>query len=815
LTELTDGKMVPIDIEHEMRRSFLLYSMSVIMSRALPDVRDGLKPIHRRILYAMHDIGLSAEKPYRKSATVVGEVIGKYHPHGESAIYDAIVRLAQDFSMRYPMVDGHGNFGSVDGDPAAAMRYTEVRMAKLAAAMLSDIEKDTVDFAPNYDASTKEPLVLPSRFPQLLVNGSSGIAVGMATNIPPHNLVEVIDGVIHLIDHPEASVAELMEFIKGPDFPTAGLILGTQGIYDAYHTGRGSVKMRARAKIEPMNGNRQRIVVTEIPYQVNKARLVERIADLARDKQIDGISDLRDESDREGMRVVIELRRDANANVVLNQLYKHTPMESTFGVNMLALVNNEPRVLNLKEVLHHYIAHQEEVVTRRTKFDLAKAEDRAHILEGLRIALDHIDEIIALIRASASRDVAREGLMQRFGLSERQANAILDMRLASLTGLEREKIEHEYAEVCALIKRLQEILGDEGLLLSVIKDEMIAIRDKFGDARRTEITEEAPDIEMEDLIAREDVVVTMSHQGYIKRLPVNTYRSQRRGGRGVTGMATREEDFVEHLFVTNTHDTILFFTNRGKVYSLKGYEIPEAQRQARGTAIVNLIEVEPGEAVTALMPVVKFAGDVYVAMATRQGTVKKTELTAFAAIRRSGIIGISLAPDDELIAVKMVSEDDEILLVTRNGMSIRFSQEEVRAMGRNAAGVRGIALDMGDIVVGMDIARHNADVLVITSNGFGKRTSVSEYRPQRRGGKGLKACRLTDKTGHIAGVKLVREENQLMLMTMAGYVIRFQISDVPRMGRYAQGVKAMALEEGDQVISIARVSSKIVEDLED
>jgi len=815
LTDLTDGKIVPIDIEHEMRKSFLLYSMSVIMSRALPDVRDGLKPIHRRILYAMHDIGLTAEKPYRKSATVVGEVIGKYHPHGESAIYDAIVRLAQDFSLRYPMVDGHGNFGSVDGDPAAAMRYTEVRMAKLASAMLSDIEKDTVDFAPNYDASTKEPMVLPSRFPQLLVNGSSGIAVGMATNIPPHNLVEVIDGVIHLIDHPEASVAELMEYIKGPDFPTAGLILGTQGIRDAYHTGRGSLKLRARAKIEPMNGGRQRIVVTEIPYQVNKARLVERIAELARDKQIDGISDLRDESDREGMRIVIELRRDGNANVVLNQLYKHTPMETTFGVIMLVLVNNEPRVLNLKEVLHYYIAHQEEVVTRRTKFELAKAEDRAHVLEGLRIALDHIDEIIALIRASASRDVAREGLMQRFGLSERQANAILDMRLASLTGLEREKIEQEYAEVCSLIKRLREILGDEGLLLSVIKDEIIAIRDKYGDARRTEITEEAPDIEMEDLIAREDVVVTMSHQGYIKRLPVNTYRSQRRGGRGVTGMATREEDFVEHLFVTNTHDTILFFTNRGKVYSLRGYEIPEAQRQARGTAIVNLIDVEPGEAVTALMPVVKFVDDVYVAMATGQGTVKKTELTAFAAIRRTGIIGISLAPDDELIAVKMVSKDDEILLVTRNGMSIRFGQEEVRSMGRNAAGVRGIDLDVGDAVVGMDIARDNADVLVITNNGFGKRTSVSEYRPQRRGGKGLKACKLTDKTGHIAGVKLVREENQLMLMTMAGYVIRFQISDVPRMGRYAQGVKAMALEEGDQVISIARVSSKISEDLEE
>ncbi|HOL51991.1 MAG TPA: DNA gyrase subunit A [Bacillota bacterium] len=814
MTELVDGKIVPIDIENEMRKSYLLYSMSVIVGRALPDVRDGLKPIHRRILYAMHGLGLTADKPYRKSATVVGEVMGNYHPHGDAAIYDALVRMAQDFSMRNTLVDGHGNFGSVDGDPPAAMRYTETRMTRLAAHMLADIEKDTVNFVPNFDGSKKEPEVLPARFPQLLVNGSSGIAVGMATNIPPHNLVETIDGTIELIDNPDATIEDLMEHIKGPDFPTGGLILGTQGIREAYHTGRGSIKVRARARIEPMSGGRHRIVVTEIPYQVNKARMIERIAQLARDKRIEGITDLRDESDREGLRIVMELKRDANPNVVLNQLYKHTPMETTFGAIMLVLVDNEPRVLNLKEMLHYYIEHQKEVVTRRTQYDLSKAEERAHILEGLRIALDHIDEIISLIRASRTREIAREGLITKFGLSDRQAQAILEMRLQSLTGLEREKIEQEYEEVCALIAHLREILGNEQLLLGVIKDELIEIRDKFGDPRRSEITQDFSELEIEDLIAAEDVVVTMSNQGYIKRLPINAYKAQRRGGKGVTGMATREEDFVEHLFITNTHDTILFFTNMGKVYSLKGYEIPEAQRHARGTAVVNLIELDPGEAVTALMPVSKFDEDVYVFMATKNGTVKKTELSAFANIRRSGIIGISLAPDDELIAVRMTGGDDEILLVTKDGMSIRFRQDNVRAMGRTAAGVRGINLDKGDAVVGMDIARDNADVLIITSAGYGKRTPVVEYRPQNRAGKGLKACRLTDKTGNIVGVKLVREENEMMLTTMAGYVIRFQISDVPKMGRLTQGVKVMSLDDGDQVISIARVSSKGEDDLE-
>lgn len=814
MTELVDGKIVPIDIENEMRKSYLLYSMSVIVGRALPDVRDGLKPIHRRILYAMHGLGLTADKPYRKSATVVGEVMGNYHPHGDAAIYDALVRMAQDFSMRNTLVDGHGNFGSVDGDPPAAMRYTETRMTRLAAHMLADIEKDTVNFVPNFDGSKKEPEVLPARFPQLLVNGSSGIAVGMATNIPPHNLVETIDGTIELIDNPDATIEDLMEHIKGPDFPTGGLILGTQGIREAYHTGRGSIKVRARARIEPMSGGRHRIVVTEIPYQVNKARMIERIAQLARDKRIEGITDLRDESDREGLRIVMELKRDANPNVVLNQLYKHTPMETTFGAIMLVLVDNEPRVLNLKEMLHYYIEHQKEVVTRRTQYDLSKAEERAHILEGLRIALDHIDEIISLIRASRTREIAREGLITKFGLSDRQAQAILEMRLQSLTGLEREKIEQEYEEVCALIAHLREILGNEQLLLGVIKDELIEIRDKFGDPRRSEITQDFSELEIEDLIAAEDVVVTMSNQGYIKRLPINAYKAQRRGGKGVTGMATREEDFVEHLFITNTHDTILFFTNMGKVYSLKGYEIPEAQRHARGTAVVNLIELDPGEAVTALMPVSKFDEDVYVFMATKNGTVKKTELSAFANIRRSGIIGISLAPDDELIAVRMTGGDDEILLVTKDGMSIRFRQDNVRAMGRTAAGVRGINLDKGDAVVGMDIARDNADVLIITSAGYGKRTPVVEYRPQNRAGKGLKACRLTNKTGNIVGVKLVREENEMMLTTMAGYVIRFQISDVPKMGRLTQGVKVMSLDDGDQVISIARVSSKGEDDLE-
>jgi DNA gyrase subunit A len=812
LTEIVDGKVVPIDIEDEMRKSYLLYSMSVIVGRALPDVRDGLKPIHRRILYAMQDLGLTADKAYRKSATVVGEVMGKYHPHGDAAIYDAMVRMAQDFSYRYMLVDGHGNFGSVDGDPPAAMRYTEVRMARIAAAMLSDIDKDTVDFIPNFDESLKEPTVLPARFPQLLVNGSAGIAVGMATNIPPHNLAEVIDGTIMLIDNPDITVEDLMARIPGPDFPTGGLILGTDGIREAYQTGRGSIRVRARVGIEPMGGGRHRLVVNELPFQVNKARLIEKIAELARDRQVDGITDLRDESDRSGMRIVIELRRDVNPNVVLNQLLKHTPMEITFGVIMLVLVNNEPRILNLKEVLSHYIAHQKDVVTRRTRYDLARAEERAHILEGLIVALDHLDEVIALIRASSTPDTARAGLMKSFGLSEKQAQAILDMRLQRLTGLERQKIEDEHKEVLALMKKLRDILGSERLLLGVIKRELKEIRDKFGDARRTAITEAAEKLDVEDLIAREDIIVTMSHQGYIKRLPTNTYRAQRRGGRGVTGMNTKGEDFVEHLFITSTHDTILFFTNKGKVYSLKGYEVPEAQRQARGTAIVNLVNVEPGETVTAVVPVSEFRDDSYVVMATQRGTVKKTSVADFSAIRKAGIIGISLAPDDELIGVRLTGGRDEILLVTSNGMSIRFHQDEVRPMGRTAAGVKGIELRPGDLVVGMDIARDDSDVLVITKGGFGKRTAVSDYRSQHRGGVGIKTMHVTQKTGPIVGVKLVPEEDELVIVTTNGYVIRLAVADIRRIGRNTQGVKVMALEPDDAVVSVARLAVKGSED---
>ncbi|MCR4427009.1 MAG: DNA gyrase subunit A [Firmicutes bacterium] len=812
MTEIVDGKVVPIDIEDEMRKSYLLYSMSVIVGRALPDVRDGLKPIHRRILYAMQDLGLTADKAYRKSATVVGEVMGKYHPHGDAAIYDAMVRMAQDFSYRYMLVDGHGNFGSVDGDPPAAMRYTEVRMARIAAAMLSDIDKDTVDFIPNFDESLKEPTVLPARFPQLLVNGSAGIAVGMATNIPPHNLAEVIDGTIMLIDNPDITVEDLMARIPGPDFPTGGLILGTDGIREAYQTGRGSIRVRARVGIEPMGGGRHRLVVNELPFQVNKARLIEKIAELARDRQVDGITDLRDESDRSGMRIVIELRRDVNPNVVLNQLLKHTPMEITFGVIMLVLVNNEPRILNLKEVLSHYIAHQKDVVTRRTRYDLARAEERAHILEGLIVALDHLDEVIALIRASSTPDTARAGLMKSFGLSEKQAQAILDMRLQRLTGLERQKIEDEHKEVLALMKKLRDILGSERLLLGVIKRELKEIRDKFGDARRTAITEAAEKLDVEDLIAREDIIVTMSHQGYIKRLPTNTYRAQRRGGRGVTGMNTKGEDFVEHLFITSTHDTILFFTNKGKVYSLKGYEVPEAQRQARGTAIVNLVNVEPGETVTAVVPVSEFRDDSYVVMATQRGTVKKTSVADFSAIRKAGIIGISLAPDDELIGVRLTGGRDEILLVTSNGMSIRFHQDEVRPMGRTAAGVKGIELRPGDLVVGMDIARDDSDVLVITKGGFGKRTAVSDYRSQHRGGVGIKTMHVTQKTGPIVGVKLVPEEDELVIVTTNGYVIRLAVADIRRIGRNTQGVKVMALEPDDAVVSVARLAVKGSED---
>ncbi len=806
LSEFTHGKIIPINIEHEMKKSYLLYSMSVIVGRALPDVRDGLKPIHRRILYAMHDIGLTSDKPYRKSATVVGEVMGKYHPHGDSAIYDTMVRMAQDFSSRYMLVDGHGNFGSVDGDPAAAMRYTEVRMAKIASAMLADIDKETVDFIPNFDESLKEPSVLPSRFPHLLANGSSGIAVGMATNMPPHNLTEIIDGVLAMIDNPDITISELMKLIPGPDFPTGGIIMGTQGIRDAYSTGRGSIKVRAKVTIDTMSNGKPRIIVHELPYQVNKAKLIEKIAQLVRDKIIDGITDLRDESDRAGMRIVIELRRDSNPNVVLNHLFKHTPMQSTFGVINLVLVNNEPKVLNIYDLMKHYVVHQEEVVTRRTRFDLRKAEERAHILEGFLIALDNIDEIIRIIKGSKDSETARPLLMETFNLSERQAQAILDMRLARLTGLERQKIEDEYKEVQASIARFNLILSDNQILMNVIKDELIVIRDKYGDDRRTQITETFEDVEIEDLIHKEDVIITMSHQGYIKRLPVTTYKPQKRGGRGVNGMTTKEEDFVERMIVTTTHDTLLVFTNNGKVYSLKAYEVPEAQRQARGTSIVNIVQLSAGEKVTALVPVNEFSDDVELVMGTKYGVVKKTSLTSFDSIRKGGIIGISLDDGDELIGVKLVSSDDEILMVTKMGMSIKFPHEQIRSMGRTARGVKGIDLKDGDYVVGMDIALQGQDVLVVTEDGYGKRTPVSEYRVQNRGGMGIKAMNLTPKTGLIAAVKLVREENELVITSASGHIIRMQLSGIPRLGRSTQGVKVINLENGDQVAALAQVS---------
>ncbi|MGE5594010.1 MAG: DNA gyrase subunit A [Betaproteobacteria bacterium] len=808
MVEPKDGKVVPINIEDEMRRSYLLYSMSVIVGRALPDVRDGLKPIHRRILYAMSELGLTADKPHRKSATIVGEVMGKYHPHGDAAIYETLVRMAQDFSHRYPLIDGHGNFGSIDGDPPAAMRYTEARMARITSKLLADIDKDTVDFVPNFDESLKEPTVLPARFPNLLVNGSSGIAVGMATNIPPHNLGEVIDAVVMLIDNPDASVKELMTVIKGPDFPTGALIMGRDGIRDAYATGRGSIKIRARAKIETSSSGKTRILVTEIPFQVNKARLIESIAELVRDKKIDGITDLRDESDREGMRIVIELRRDANPNVVLNQLYKHTQMESTFGVIMLVLVDGQPRVLNLKETIHYYIEHQREVVTRRTRFELARAEERAHILEGLKIALDNLDAIITLIRQSRTPEIAKEGLMKTFMLSDKQAQAILDMRLQRLTGLERQKIEDEYVDIIKLIAKLKGILADEKKVLEVIKEELLALKAEYADPRRTEIAAAAGKLDVEDLIAEEDIVVTLTHQGYIKRLPLTTYRSQRRGGRGVTGMSTKEEDFVEHLFVTTTHEYILFFTNKGKVHSVKAYEVPEASRQARGTAVVNLISLSPGESIRAVIPIRDFADDKYLVMATSQGVIKKTALSMYDNVRRSGVIGIDLSEGDDLVSVKLTSGDEELIIVTARGQSIRFKEDEVRPLGRVARGVKAISLSKDDAVVGMDVVRQGCDLLVVTANGFGKRTPLAEYRLQSRGGRGIKTLKVTPKTGPAADVKVLTSDDELMLISAEGIIIRMNAADIPQQGRSTQGVRVMKLESGDKVVSLAQVVGK-------
>jgi DNA gyrase subunit A len=827
-----------IDISQELRNSFIDYAMSVIVSRALPDVRDGLKPVHRRVLYAMSELGMTPDKPYKKSARVVGDVLAKYHPHGDASVYDALVRLAQDFNTRYLLADGHGNFGSVDGDAAAAMRYTEIRMSKITMELLRDINKETVDFIPNYDGNEKEPSVLPARFPNLLVNGSAGIAVGMATNIPPHNLTEVINGVLMMIDNPETTTQDLMKVITGPDFPTAGLILGRAGIRSAYEKGRGSVIMRAKAEFEEANNGKTRIVVTELPYQVNKARLIEKIAELVRDKKIDGITDLRDESDRKGMRMVVELRRDVKPQVVLNNLYKHTAMQSTFGVNMLALVNGEPKVLTLREVIFHYIEHQKDVITRRTQYELKKARARAHILEGLRIALDHIDEVIALIRASRTTEEARTGLMTKFGLSEEQAQAILDMRLQRLTGLERDKIENEYAELLAQIAEYEAILADEAKLLAVIREEITEVLNTFGDERRTVITTAEGEIDEADLIPVEEVVITITNHGYIKRLPVSTYKSQRRGGRGVTATGMKEEDFVEHLITTSSHNFLLFFTNRGKVYRLKAYEVTEYGRTAKGTPIINLLNIEQGEMVSAIIPLdaaftetpdapeapdahsIEAVDSVEVAeetdvdatpgpflfMATRKGIVKKTPLSQFFNIRKGGLIALTLKDEDELIGVKLTDGKQEIIMGSRLAMSVRFPESDVRSMGRTAAGVKGIELSRGDIVIDMDVVRKQSYVLIVTSNGYGKRTPISSYRVQGRGGKGIKTLDRTEKTGHVAGLKIVSMEDDVLVITNTGVAIRTPVADISEQSRITQGVKVINLHgEDEEVSTVARV----------
>ena len=803
------GTLLPLDVEDELKKSFISYAMAVIVTRALPDVRDGLKPVHRRILYSMSELGNTPDKPHRKCARIVGDVLGKYHPHGDSSVYDALVRLAQDFNMRCMLVDGQGNFGSVDGDGAAAMRYTEARMSKISMEMVRDLEKETVDFYPNFDETLMQPAVLPSRFPNLLVNGSSGIAVGMATNIPPHNLGEVIDAVVYMIDHPDATVDDLMQFVKGPDFPTGAVILGKRGIYDAYHDGRGRIIVRAKSEIEEMGGNRQRIVVTEIPYMVNKARLIEKIADMVHDKTVEGISDIRDESDRSGMRIVIELKRDVNANIVLNYLYKHTQMQDTFGAIMLALVDGEPKILSLRQIIHHYIEHQEDVIRRRTQYDLNKAEARSHILEGLMIALDNIDEVVHLIRSSKTPPEAKASLIERFGLSDRQAQAILDMRLQRLTGLERDKIEAEYADLQKQIEWFKAVLADEKLLLGVIRDEISEIRNKYADPRRTEISALDGEIDMLDLIEEEDMVVTMTHYGYVKRLPKTTYRAQRRGGKGVMATATREEDFVEQMYVTSTHDPIMFFTNMGRVYQLNCYEIPEAGRTARGTAIVNLLQLSPGEKVTTMLPVPaeKVAG-YYLVMATRKGTIKRTELSEFTNLRKSGLIAIVLREDDELIGVRLTTGGGDILVGTRQGMAIRFAEEDMRPIGRSSMGVKSIDLDDGDEVIDVALVEEGAQVLSITENGYGKRTDIDEYRLQGRGGKGVKAMNLTEKTGSLAAQLLVHDQEDLLIITTDGTVIRTPMSAISVQGRATQGVRLMRVDEDTKVICVARAEAE-------
>ncbi len=808
------GRLVPINLEEEMRKSFISYAMAVIITRALPDVRDGLKPVHRRILYAMHELGMTPDKPFRKSARIVGDVLGKYHPHGDSAVYDAMVRLAQDFSTRYLLVDGQGNYGSVDGDGAAAMRYTEARMAKITQELVADIDKETVDFTPNFDETLMQPTVMPSRFPNLLVNGSSGIAVGMATNIPPHNLGEVIDGLFCLIDNPEATLSDLMQHIKGPDFPTGGIILGKNGIYDAYSTGRGRIITRARSDIEAMTANRSRIVVTEIPYMVNKARLIEKIAELVQEKRVDGISDIRDESDRDGMRIVIELKKDVNANIILNYLYKHTQLQDSFGVIMLALVDGEPRVLSLHQMLYHYLEHQKEVITRRTRYELEKAEARAHILEGLLKALDHIDEIVRIIRASQNTTEAREQLIATFDFSEKQAQAILDMRLARLTGLERERLQEEYDELCKTIDYLRSVLADEKLVLGIIRDELGEIRRRFADPRRSELTAMEGEIDPADLIQEGDMVVTLTHFGYAKRLPRSTYRSQNRGGKGVAAMTTREEDYVEQLHVTSTHDDIMFFTNRGRVYQIKCYEIPEASRTARGTAIVNLLQLDGGEKVTTMIPIPAAAEGKYLLMATRNGTVKKTALDEFRNLRRMGLIAIVLREDDELIGVELTDDSRELLLGTRRGMCIHFPETHIRALGRASMGVRGIDLQQGDSVVSLAVVEEGAKVLAITERGYGKRTDIDEFRFQARGGKGIRAMNLTDKTGLLAAQLMIHEDEDLMLITDDGTIIRMPAGDVSSLSRSTQGVRLMRVGTDSRVVGVTRTVAEVDEPVE-
>lgn len=795
-----------INITEEIEDSFLSYAMSVIVSRALPDVRDGLKPVHRRILYGMNELGNTSDKPHKKSARIVGDVMGKFHPHGDSSIYDAMVRMAQDFSYRYMLVDGHGNFGSVDGDGAAAMRYTESRMSKIAMEMLRDINKDTITYQPNYDGLEKEPTVLPSRYPNLLVNGAAGIAVGMATNIPPHNLGETIDAVLALADNPAITTEELMTIIPGPDFPTGGLIMGRSGIRRAYETGRGSIVIRAKVEIEQTSNGRETIVVSELPYQVNKAKLIEKIAELVREKKIDGITKLQDESDRRGMRIIMDIRRDANANVVLNNLYKQTAMQSSFGVNMLALVDGRPKVLALKEALYHYLEHQKVVIRRRTEFELKKAQDRAHILEGLRIALDHIDEIITIIRGSRNGEEAKPKLIDTYGLSERQAQAILDMRLVRLSGLEREKIENEYNELQQLIAELKAILADDGKILEIIREEILEIKERYSDARRSEITAGgAAFIEDEDLIPQEDSVITFTNNGYIKRLATNTYRSQKRGGRGVQGMGTNEDDFVEHLLFASTHDTILFFTTKGKVFRAKGYEIPEYSRTAKGLPIINLLNLEKEESVTAMIRVPSFDEDAYFIFTTKTGVTKRTAVSNFANIRTNGLIAISLREDDELMAVRLTDGSQEIVIGTRQGMLIRFLETDIRSMGRTAAGVRGIRLREDDHVVGMEIIESGQDILVVSEKGYGKRTNEDEYRTQTRGGIGIKTMQITDKTGPLVAVKTVTGEEDIMLITVEGMLIRMDVNDISTIGRNTQGVRLIRLAEEEYVATVAKV----------